>query len=88
MANTLNPYYEGHCIRSTVVDDRLILPTLKHWYFGENSTGDITDPSFINDICKVVQETGLFDLVSLRLQFLLVLHVYYWAFTRITWKFQ
>lgn len=63
MANTLNPYYEGHSIRSVVVDDRLILPTLRHWYFGEDNTGDITASSFINNISNFAEKFGLYDLV-------------------------
>lgn len=64
MATTLNPYYEGHSIKNVVVDDRLILPTLKHWYFGEDNCGDITDVDFIVDICNFVQGPDLFDLIT------------------------
>ncbi|XP_015918503.1 cap-specific mRNA (nucleoside-2'-O-)-methyltransferase 2 isoform X2 [Parasteatoda tepidariorum] len=49
-ANTLNPYYEGHNIRNVIVDDRLIFPTLKNWYFGESDTGDINDPDYLKNL--------------------------------------
>lgn len=64
MANTLNPYYEGHGMRSVVVDDRLLFPTLKNWYFGKCNTGNITDSDYIDDLCNVVEKIGLFHLVT------------------------
>ncbi|CAN8002772.1 unnamed protein product [Ixodes hexagonus] len=45
-ANSLNPYYEGNCSKSTVADDRLMFGTLERWYFGQDQTGDVMSPEF------------------------------------------
>lgn len=45
-ANSLNPYYEGNCSKSTVADDRLMFGTLERWYFGHDQTGDVMSPEF------------------------------------------
>ena len=41
MANTLNPYYEGHDLKAMLDDDRFIAETLSHWHFGADGTGDL-----------------------------------------------
>ncbi|CAH1173649.1 unnamed protein product [Phaedon cochleariae] len=42
MANTLNPNYEGNELSQMIPDDRFISCTLKHWHFGADFSGDIT----------------------------------------------
>ncbi|KAG8182338.1 hypothetical protein JTE90_028182 [Oedothorax gibbosus] len=64
LANTLNPYYEGQNIKNVVVDDRLIFPTLRNWYFGSDSTGDIMEPGFRKIVKKYADGQGFFDLVT------------------------
>ena len=41
LANTLNPYYEGHDLKAMLDDDRFIFETLPHWHFGADGTGDL-----------------------------------------------
>ena len=41
LANTLNPYYEGHDLKAMLDDDRFIAETLSHWHFGADGTGDL-----------------------------------------------
>ena len=41
---SMNPYYEGNDQEAMVDDDRLIVETLDHWYFGQDNSGNILDP--------------------------------------------
>lgn len=41
MASTLNPYYEGNSVLSTILDDRFIFHTLDKWHFGADFTGNL-----------------------------------------------
>ncbi|GIY33964.1 cap-specific mRNA [Caerostris darwini] len=63
-ANTLNPYYEDLNIKNVISDDRLIFPTLKYWYFGEDNTGDIRNPNFPKNLQKYIGSEGAFHLVT------------------------
>ncbi|GFQ96896.1 cap-specific mRNA [Trichonephila clavata] len=63
-ANTLNPYYEGINVNDVVCDDRLLFPTIKHWYFGQDDTGDITNPKFSKDLNDFMGEKYFFDLIT------------------------
>nr|XP_026691478.1 cap-specific mRNA (nucleoside-2'-O-)-methyltransferase 2-like isoform X2 [Ciona intestinalis] len=50
VGNTLNPYYEGNPLSSCIVDDRLISRTLKSWCFGQDNTGDVFKPEFMDSL--------------------------------------
>ncbi|GFS80173.1 cap-specific mRNA [Nephila pilipes] len=63
-ANTLNPYYEDVTVNDVICDDRLLFPTLKHWYFGQDDTGDITNPNFSKDLMNFIGEKHSFDLIT------------------------
>lgn len=52
LATTLNPYCEGNSYDSMVADDRFIRHTLKHWYFGDDNTGDIMDLRNLDALVK------------------------------------
>ena len=41
-AITLNPYYEGNDLVALIDQDRFLLETVDHWYFGQDNSGDIT----------------------------------------------
>src|SRR5699024_8532010 len=53
VANALNPHYEN-ISASSVLDDRLIKDIYCHgnWFFGQSNTGDISDPSFGEELQK------------------------------------
>lgn len=57
-ATTLNPYYEGNALSSTVLDDRLILHTFEQWEFGEDFTGDLTKSKTIDAMVLRAQQMG------------------------------
>ncbi|GFY44847.1 cap-specific mRNA [Trichonephila inaurata madagascariensis] len=61
-ANTLNPYYEGININDVVCDDRLLFPTIKHWYFGQDDTGDIINPNYSKGLNDFIGDKYFFDL--------------------------
>ncbi|XP_035212304.1 cap-specific mRNA (nucleoside-2'-O-)-methyltransferase 2-like isoform X2 [Stegodyphus dumicola] len=63
-ANTLNPYYEDHNVKDIIVDDRLLFPTLRNWYFGKDNTGDITNPKYLLEIKDILEKRGLVKLVT------------------------
>ncbi|XP_070511135.1 cap-specific mRNA (nucleoside-2'-O-)-methyltransferase 2-like isoform X1 [Cardiocondyla obscurior] len=52
LAVTLNPYCEGNPYGHMVADDRFIRHTLKHWYFGDDNTGDIMDVRNLDALVK------------------------------------
>ncbi|XP_054715357.1 cap-specific mRNA (nucleoside-2'-O-)-methyltransferase 2-like [Uloborus diversus] len=64
LANTLNPYYEGHNIKNVIVDDRLIFRTLNFWHFGKDNTGDITSLNYFEDVQECCNEENLMNLVT------------------------
>ncbi|KAF8773462.1 Cap-specific mRNA like protein [Argiope bruennichi] len=64
LANTLNPYYEDLNIKNVVCDDRLLFPTLRHWFFGKDNTGDITNPSYAKELQEYISGKDLFNLVT------------------------
>ncbi|CAL1292448.1 unnamed protein product [Larinioides sclopetarius] len=64
LANTLNPYYEDLNIKNVICDDRLLFPTLKHWFFGKDNTGDITNPNYVKDLQEFISEKEYFNLVT------------------------
>ncbi|CAL7946995.1 unnamed protein product [Xylocopa violacea] len=55
IAMTLNPYYEGNSASAMIDDDRFIRHTLDHWYFGEDSTGNLMNIENLNKLLKVVE---------------------------------
>lgn len=57
-ATTLNPYYEGNALSSTVLDDRLILHTFEQWEFGKDFTGDLTTTTTIDALVLRAQQMG------------------------------
>lgn len=57
-ATTLNPYYEGNALSSTVLDDRLILHTFEQWEFGADFTGDLTKATTIDAMVLKAQQMG------------------------------
>ncbi|XP_055631951.1 cap-specific mRNA (nucleoside-2'-O-)-methyltransferase 2 [Toxorhynchites rutilus septentrionalis] len=61
-ANTLNPYYEGNCLGSMIIDDRFILRTLDSWCFGEDNTGDIMQRQNLD---AIVRRSKQFEMVNL-----------------------
>ncbi|GIY31586.1 cap-specific mRNA [Caerostris darwini] len=63
-ANTLNPYYEDLNIKNVISDDRLIFPTLEHWYFGKDNTGDIRNPNYPKNLQEHIGSKGAFHLVT------------------------
>ena len=52
---SLNPYYEGNDPEAMVDDDRLIVETLDHWYFGRDNSGNILDPVNIKGLWSRVR---------------------------------
>lgn len=50
LASTLNPYFEGNDSLRMNDDDALIAHTYRHWYFGEDNTGDIRRPHNIRSL--------------------------------------
>ena len=67
VANTLNPYYEGHDLTAMLDDDRFILKTLSHWNFGLDGTGDLMN---LANLESLQQKTGESHLVRNRWSFL------------------
>lgn len=63
-ANTLNPYYEDSNVSDVVCDDRFLFPTIKHWYFGQDDTGDITNPNYSKGLNDFIGEKCFFDLIT------------------------
>ncbi|GIZ04172.1 cap-specific mRNA [Caerostris extrusa] len=63
-ANTLNPYYEDLNIKTVISDDRLIFPTLEHWYFGKDNIGDIRNPNYPKNLQEHIGSKGAFHLVT------------------------
>lgn len=58
IATTLNPYFEGNKLGNMILDDRFILHTLEHWFFGETYNGDILEVTNIKSLlahCKSLE---------------------------------
>ncbi|XP_063983407.1 cap-specific mRNA (nucleoside-2'-O-)-methyltransferase 2 [Diachasmimorpha longicaudata] len=51
-ASTMNPHYEGNLLTLMINDDRLILHTADHWYFGEDNTGDVMSLKNLEGLVK------------------------------------
>ncbi|XP_038063786.1 cap-specific mRNA (nucleoside-2'-O-)-methyltransferase 2-like [Patiria miniata] len=57
LATTLNPYYEGNSTDAMIADDRFILQTQEHWFFGEDNTGDLMNAENLKSLKQRVEDT-------------------------------
>lgn len=49
-AMTLNPYNESISMDTASFDDRFLIETIEHWYFGVDDTGNILNPNNIEGL--------------------------------------
>ncbi|XP_022094636.1 cap-specific mRNA (nucleoside-2'-O-)-methyltransferase 2-like [Acanthaster planci] len=65
LATTLNPYYEGNSTDAMIADDRFILQTQDHWFFGEDNTGDVMNVDNLKSLQQRVNNSmGKVQLVT------------------------
>lgn len=64
MASTLNPYYEGNSILSTILDDRFIFNTLENWHFGADITGNLMNEQNIYSLKEHCDKLGPVHLMT------------------------
>jgi len=64
LASSLNPYYEGNSLNHMITDDRFMVQTSDHWYFGADNTGDILSSHFIESL---ISECSKKDMNSVHL---------------------
>jgi len=64
-AMTLNPYYESNDIGAMIDNDRFLLETYDHWFFGLDNSGNIFSKDSVRELWRLVQEEqGPVELVT------------------------
>lgn len=66
VANTLNPYYEGHDLKAMLDDDRFMSETLSHWHFGADGTGDLMNLANLEALQHDLPQVHLVRNVAVR----------------------
>ena len=64
VACTLNPYFEGNNTDAIVEDDAFINETRKHWFFGDDDSGDMRLPHNISATWERARQMGPVMLVT------------------------
>lgn len=64
MGTTLNPYYEGNSVMQMIDDDRFIRNSYRHWFFGEDNSGDLMSEQNLKALKTKLRSIGDVHLVS------------------------